>query len=152
MEPMRASGTTAGYQPGHRHRLISIHERSARSSYVAIPGSEMPAAVYVSVFAAFMWVLVASWVAFAREGDADLLLGVAVVLAVVFFALPLLIHRTAKSRAEVEREARGDFLSSPVHTATGPLTGSSAWLQVVLIPASLALAATLIGITALVVH
>lgn len=108
-------------------------------------------AVYVSVFVAFAWIVVASLIAFANGADADLALGMAVVLTVVFFALPLLVWLTAKSHARSAEEA-GDFLSSPVETATGTLTGASVWLQIVLIPAALALAATLIGATSMLVH
>jgi hypothetical protein len=152
MKPMHPSGSAAANQTVRDDRTIDAQDEVARSSYGTIPGNELPAAVYISVFVAFMWVLIASWIAFAREADANLLLGVAVVLAIVFFALPVLVHRVAKSRCEAAPDEHRDFLSCRVETATGPLAGSSAWLQVVLIPASLALAATLIGVTALVVH
>ena len=38
-----------------------------------------------------------------------------------------------------------DFLCSPVDTATGKLTGSQAWLQILVIPLALAFAAIAIG-------
>ena len=125
---------------------------NARSNYGAVPGAEFPVAVYVSVFAAFIWVVVAAWIAFANDTDTDLALGMAVVLTVVFFALPVLIRLTANSHANTTGDGKQDFLASPVETATGTLTGASAWLQIVLIPAALALAATLIGATAVLVH
>jgi hypothetical protein len=125
---------------------------NVRSNYGAVPGAELPVAVYASVFAAFIWVVVAAWIAFANDADADLALGMAVVLTVVFFALPVLIRLTANSHANTTGDGKQDFLASPVETATGTLTGASAWLQIVLIPAALALAATLIGATAVLVH
>src|SRR5262245_11243659 len=69
--------------------------QQSRSSYGAIPGAELPTFVYVSVLAAFAWIMGASWLAFARGMDADLALGVAVVLAIVFFALPVIIRHVA---------------------------------------------------------
>jgi hypothetical protein len=104
-----------------------------------------------SVRAAVAWTLLASWMAFARDEDAAFNLGIVVVLAIVFFALPILVHLVAARRARRRPEA-GDFLSSRVDTATGSLSGASAWLQVLLIPAALALAATLIGATSVLVH
>lgn len=127
-------------------------EPEVRSGYGTVPGAELPVAVYVSVFVAFAWIVVASWIAFANGGDAELALGMVGVLTVVFFALPPLVWLTARSHSHTPQEASGDFLASHVETATGSLSGGSAWLQIVLIPAALALAATLIGATSMLVH
>jgi hypothetical protein len=127
-------------------------EQLVRSNYGAVPGAEFPVAVYVSVFAAFAWIVLASWLAFANDADADLSLGIAAVLTVVFFALPVLIRLTAMTHPRARHEKAHNFLASRVEIATGTLSGSSAWLQVVLIPAALALAATLIGAISLLVH
>jgi hypothetical protein len=97
------------------------------------------------VLAAFAWIMLASWLAFAADMDAALSLSFAVVLGIVLFALPIIIREVAVANTRTKHEATGDFLSAPVETATGPLRGSSAWLQVLIIPLSLALAATLIG-------
>jgi hypothetical protein len=123
-----------------------------RSDYGSVPGAELPAFVYVSVLAAFAWVMLASWLAFARSTDAALALAVAIVLGIVFFALPVIVRLVARAHARPEREPAREFLSAPVETATGPLPGASAWLQVLLIPLALALAATLIGATFILVH
>jgi hypothetical protein len=123
----------------------------ARSGHGSVPGSELPPVVYVSVLAAFAWILLASWVAFAGDGDADLALSFVLVLALVFFALPILIYFTAKHRSRTPAP-QGDFLSTKVETWTGTLTAASAWLQILLIPAALAFAATLIGAANMLVH
>jgi hypothetical protein len=127
-------------------------QQPVRSNYGTVPGAEFPVAVYVSVFAAFAWIVLASWLAFANDADADLALGIAAVLTVVFFALPVLIRLTAMTHPRADREKANNFRASRVEIATGTLSGSSAWLQVVLIPAALALAATLIGAISLLVH
>lgn len=130
----------------------AANQEAPRSSYSSVPGAEFPAAVYLSVLAAFAWIMVASWLAFARDMDAALALGIAVVLAIVFFALPIIIRLVAVANSPAQREIAQDFLSSRIETATGPLRGSSAWLQVLLIPLALALAATLIGLTYVLVR
>lgn len=129
-----------------------VYEDTLRSNYGTVPGSELPTAVYTSVFAAFAWIVITSLIAFAHGADADLALGFAVVLTIIFFGLPLLVWLTANAHAHPSRKGERDFLSSPVETATATLTGGSAWLQIMLIPASLALGATLIGVTSILVH
>ena len=125
--------------------IDTASKREPRSSYGSVPGAELPTFVYVSVVAAFAWIMLAAWLAFSGQMDADLVLGVGVVLAIMFFGLPIIIHRVAIAHARKSPETTGDFLTAPVDIATGPLTGRSAWLQVALIPVALALAATLIG-------
>lgn len=145
--------TTPATGPGVHTSASDTHADTddVRSGYGTVPGAELPPAVYISVFGAFAWIVAASLLAFAHGADADLALSFALVLTIVFFALPALVWRTARSRARSAKEG-GDFLASPVEIETGTLTGASAWLQIVLIPASLALAATLIGATSLLVH
>ena len=137
-----------GAEPGlalTTNRDAPAGRQEPRSSYGTVPGAEFPTFVYVSVLAAFAWIMLASWLAFAGDMDADLALGIAVVLGIVFFALPIVIRQVAVANMRNRPEMSDDFLSAPVETATGPLRGSSAWLQVLLIPLALALAATLIG-------
>jgi hypothetical protein len=120
-------------------------EPKPRSGYGTVPGAEFPSFVYVSVLAAFGWIMLASWLAFARDMDADLPLGIAVVLAVVFFALPVIIRHIAVANTHNRPQTTDDFLTAPIETATGTLRGSSAWLEILIIPLTLAVAATLIG-------
>jgi hypothetical protein len=142
------------------HRVEASHGNAAapeapRSGYGSVPGAELPTFVYVSVLIAFAWVMLASWLAFASDADTQLALGIAIVLGIVFFALPIIVHHVALAHSRPERREREtmrDFLSAPVETATGPLRGASAWLQVLIIPLALALAATLIGATSILVH
>jgi hypothetical protein len=161
----------AGRSPGIRHddgrkpepawpplalttspRQTDAKSSEPRSGLGSIPGAEFPAFVYVSVLLAFAWIMLASWLAFAGDMDAALALGIAIVLAIVFFALPIIIRHVAVAFSHNKPETTGDFLSAPVDTATGPLSGASAWLQVLLIPLALALAATLIGTAYLLVR
>src|SRR5262245_43983184 len=97
--------------PAETHNAADA-EKARRSNYGSVPGEEFPAVVYVSVLAAFAWIMLASWLAFAGDGDAALALGIAIVLAIVFFALPIIIRHMAVTQSLGPREARGDFASS----------------------------------------
>ena len=93
--------------PSAAQPTAASERASVRSNYGAVPGAELPVAVYVSVFAAFAWIVLASWLAFANDADADLALGMAGVLTVVFFALPVLVRLTAMAHADATRRERG---------------------------------------------
>jgi hypothetical protein len=110
-----------------------------------VPGAELPWFVYASAAAGYAWTMIAAWIAFGRGGESLFALSVATVLICVFLALPLLIYATAVRHLGYPRRREGRFLASPMDTATGELPAAEAWLQIVLIPAALGVAATAIG-------
>ena len=112
---------------------------------LSLPGDEFPPAVYQSVLIAFSWMMLSAWMAFGGTTGTDLDLAVATVLCAVFLALPIVMYRSASSRLDRSSQSVERFLVSRVDTWTGLISGREAWLQVILIPAGLALAATLIG-------
>jgi len=116
-----------------------------RSGYGVMPGSEFPPAIYFSVAGAFAWMLGAAWLAFGTNVGTDLDLTMVTVLAFVFLGIPTVMHHTAATRYPSVPTPMAAFLSSQVDTATGWMPARQAWLEVMLIPAALALAATLIG-------
>jgi hypothetical protein len=122
------------------HALVVVD-----ASLSAIPGIELPTAVYVSVAAAFGLMFAFAWLFFESGRETDFTLSMAGALITVFFALPLLIYVTARHHLAANTRRVGEFLASDVDTATGPLRGSQAWLEILLIPAALAIAAGLIG-------
>jgi hypothetical protein len=134
-------------------RNIAHHvpETDLRSDYAHVPGAEFPKAVYRSVVGAFAAVVVVAWLTFGGGSDADLTLAFASVLTVVLFALPILVRRTAAARSTDKPESLDAFLGSRVDTATGLLAGGEAWLQILIIPLTLAMAAVLIGAVFLLV-
>ena len=142
---MRASNTL--YSPDfaiRQDRERADDER--RSNYDSVPGDEFPTTVYRSIVIAFAWMMVAAWLAFGSARGTDLDLAIATVLFAVFLALPIIMHRTAANRQSHEPQPDPQrFRSSQVEIATGTLSGHEAWLEVLLIPIALALAATLIG-------
>ncbi len=117
----------------------------ADASLSAIPGIEMPRAVYASVAAAFGLMFAFAWLFFAFGTETDFILTMASALGTVFFVVPLLVYVTARRHLAANTRHMEEFLASDVDTATGPLRGSQAWLQILLIPAALAVAAALIG-------
>ena len=119
--------------------------KEARSGYGVMPGSEFPTAIYFSVAGAFAWMLGAAWLAFGTNVGTDLDLAMVTVLALVFVGIPAAMHHTAATRYPSEPKPMAGFLSSQVDTATGWMPAGQAWLEVMLIPAALAIAATLIG-------
>lgn len=110
-----------------------------------LPGGELPKAVYRTVAAAFAWMLLAALIAFSRDGETDFNIAVGIFLFAVFAALPWLIYMTASHHKHARSENVSHFLSNDVDTWTGPLSGAAAWIQIAIVPAALALAATLFG-------
>lgn len=111
-----------------------------------IPGGELPRAVYRSIVFAFVWMLLAAWIAFGTAREADFTLAFASLLFFIFLGLPVLISITARHHMTAPRETLEHFLDADVDTATGPLPGRAVWIEIAVIPVALALAATLIGI------
>jgi|GEM_PF-4722830 len=134
----------------HQERLHQPERGDAlgRGGEGRVPGAELPAALYASLIAAFGAVLLVSWWAFGGGDDSNLSLAMATVLGLVFFVLPVLSYRTAARRCGASCTPLEAFLRAGVDTATGPLSGRHAWLQILIIPAALVLAALLIGIVA----
>src|SRR5262245_2662758 len=62
----------------------NLIEAQAYRSDATIPGSEFPRAVYVSVIAAFAWMLAACWLAFGTNGGGT---GLDLVMVTVLFAV-----------------------------------------------------------------
>ncbi|WP_295557084.1 hypothetical protein [uncultured Hyphomicrobium sp.] len=111
-----------------------------------IPGGELPRAVYRTVGAAFAWMMLAAWLAFGTAREADFTLAFASLLFLVFFGVLLFIVTTARHHMTAPRETLDHFLQSDVDTASGPLPGRAAWIEIAVIPLALALAATAIGL------
>jgi hypothetical protein len=111
-----------------------------------IPGAELHPAVYRSIAAVYIAALFAAWIGFAFTERIDLDLTIVTLLFTIFLAVPVIMVAVASARWQPWRRQRlEEFLSSTVDTATGPLPASEAWLQILLIPLSVAAAAALIG-------
>ena len=82
------------------------------SSYGSIPGDEFPAAVYRTVVFAFVWMMLAAWLAFGGTAGTDLDLAIATALCTVFLGLPILLYRTARNRLQRTNQNSKQFLKS----------------------------------------
>jgi hypothetical protein len=106
-----------------------------------------PAAVEIAVAGA-VWFLVVSWLAFGSGGEIDYLLVIVTLFFVIFFTLFLLTasYSLHDKRWPVRDTSFREFLNGTVGTATGDERGRDVLIEVALVPVSLALAATLIGL------
>jgi hypothetical protein len=116
-----------------------------RSLEFQTTGSELPQAVYIVVIAAFAWIVVMAWFAFGHGIEAEWLATVGVLIGIVFFGIPILLWHANRAARRAKRRDLDEFLHSSFETATGRLRGWDAYIQVLMIPLCLALAATVFG-------
>ncbi len=83
------------------------------------------------------------WVAFGRNAHIGYLLAIVMLVLGAALGLPAVLAHMGKSRTQSPKLE--DFLSSNVDSATERLTGAQAWIQMLIVSLSLALAALLIG-------
>ena len=112
-----------------------------------------PAAIEIALGAA-LWFIAVTWVSFARGPEVDWDLVVVTLFFIFFFALFLLTasHGLKDPRWRQRKTNFREFLESEVGTDTGPMRGRDVLLEIAVIPVSLALAATLIGVIRIAVH
>jgi hypothetical protein len=132
-------------QPSTHSQIPKTAGRECISSFGSIPGDEFPAAVYRTVVFAFVWMMLVAWRAFGGTAGTDLDLAMATLLSMVFLGIPISLRWTARNRLKRTNQDSKQFLKSRVDIATGTISGTEAWLEVILIPIALALACTLIG-------
>jgi hypothetical protein len=114
------------------------------------PGSELHPTVYASLLAGIGIFVMASWLAFGLDGETDYLLMIVGFVFAAFAALPMLIssagRRTTRADSVRKPVTIDQFVNGRIETGSGLLSGGQAWLQIAIIPLSLALAAILIGL------
>ncbi len=143
--PLLPNDVVAGGPSSPKPQIEKGRGSEQRAGSASLPGDELPPAVYRTVIVAFAWMILAAWLAFGGATGTDLDLAVATVLCTVFLAIPVILRRTATNQLQKSHRLAKQFLESRVDIATGTVSGTEVWLQVVLIPVALALAATLIG-------
>jgi len=112
-----------------------------------------PAAIGVALAAA-LWFIAVTWASFARGAEVDWDLVVVTLFFVFFFSLFLFTASYALKdpRWQQRQTGFGEFLDSEVGTATGPMRGRDVLLEIAIIPISLALGATMIGLVWIALH
>jgi hypothetical protein len=150
-DPQRQPSPRAGSPRGSRSARLSSREREDPTSLRLAPGLELHPKVYGSVLLSTVVFVVSSWLAFGKDGETDYLLLIVALVFAIFAALPTLIFLTGRRAARGggdarQRQSLDEFMESRVETGSGQLAGRQAWLQIAVIPLSLALAAILIGL------
>jgi hypothetical protein len=103
---------------------------------------------------ASLWFIVMTWLDFARGGEIDYLLVIVTLFFVIFFALFLLTASFSlhDPRWPLRDTSFREFLHAKVGTATGTMRGRDVLIEIALIPVSLAVAATVIGLVWSTLH
>jgi hypothetical protein len=106
-----------------------------------------PVVIELAIGAA-LWFVAIVWLAFAKGVETDFLLVVITLFFAFFFGLFLLTasYGLHDPRWELPSTTFREFLTSRVSTATGTMRGRDVLIEIMVLPLSLALAATLIGI------
>lgn len=112
-----------------------------------------PVAIEIALAAA-LWFIAVTWVSFARGPEVDWDLVVVTLFFIFFFALFLFTASPALKdpRWRQRKTTFREFLESEVGTETGPMRGREVLLEIVVLPVSLAFAATLIGVIWIALH
>jgi hypothetical protein len=97
---------------------------------------------------ASLWFLVVVWVSFAAGTDTGLPLAMVTLVFVISFGLLMLVgsYSWRDPRWSFPQRNLRDFMKCEVGLESGRVTGREALIQIALVPVTLALAATLIGI------
>jgi hypothetical protein len=106
-----------------------------------------PIAIEIGIAAA-LWFLAVTWLAFAHGAETDYLLVIVTLFFVMFFTLFLITasYSVGDPRWPTKRASFREFLDGTVGTATGDERGRDVLIEIALLPVTLAVAATLIGL------
>jgi hypothetical protein len=126
-----AAATEAG-QRGTQAREVGVH----------------PIVVKIAVGAA-LWFLAVVWLAFATKGGVRLDLAIVVLFFAIFFTVFLLVasYTVKDPRWPARQTSLREFLRSKVGIGDETMRGRDVLIETALIPVTLAVAATLIGLT-----
>ena len=132
--------TTKSHNP-HNPEASSARQMQASETGVH-------SAVAKVVLGAVIWFLLVTWLAFAWSRETDFVLVVVILFFGFFLSLFLLTASfSAKDARWPVRDANfREFLGSHIRIDRGMLSGREVLIQIALLPVSLALAATLIGL------
>ncbi len=133
------------------HVVPGAAEHEPRSSYGQVPGEELPGAIYVSILMSFAGLMAASWLLFDRSDEIGLDLLIGTVLFAAMLGLPVVLGWMVSRRTAVDGRRSRTQLGTHVEIYTGRLSSGEAWLQILLIPLAMALAAVAIGLVSVMV-
>jgi hypothetical protein len=105
---------------------------------------DLPPAIHALSIGAWGFLFLVLWATFWSSGNALFMVALASVYAVIFFALPAIMARFHPERPREHPNVR-EFLAGKFDTLYGPVSGTDAVLQVVLVPVALAMGGLAMG-------
>jgi hypothetical protein len=128
----------------------AMSERSMRSADAGTESGQAgvhPIIVKIAI-GAVLWFLAVTWLAFAARGEIDFDLAIVTLFFAIFFTLFLLLasYSVNDPRWPTRQTSLREFLDSDVGIDTGEERGRYVLIEIALLPVTLALAATLIGL------
>ena len=116
-----------------------------RQEFRATPAApDVPAAVGGMIAASYAGLIVALAVATAGSGKSTFVIAIAALLVIVFFTVPRIFFSV--ERGSGVRASFDDFMRNGMDTLTGHNSGSSALVQMLIVPVLLTLAVLTMGI------
>jgi ACR3 family arsenite efflux pump ArsB len=89
------------------------------------------------------WMLVVAWIGFSGTATINIAIAISVVTLVMYLGVPLILART--SRYVTPQTSFGDYLEGELETYGGAISGREAMIQVLTVPACLAVGLTLMA-------
>jgi hypothetical protein len=123
---------------------VAYRRVAARAAKAAVYGDIHPGVykIFVGCWAALIAVFLAT---FAESPFTLFMLAVVIGYSLMFFGVPYVMSRVAPPETEMGKVAFLDFLRGRVQTLTGPVSGSEALMQVLMVPVALTLGSIAIG-------
>jgi hypothetical protein len=127
--------------------MIGPQAESSTPEQVPSGLSVHPIAIETAIAAA-LWFIAVTWLAFAHDVETDYLLVIVTLFFGMFFTLFLFTatYSRGDARWPTKRTSFREFLKGTVSTETGNERGRDVLIEIALLPVTLAVAATLIGL------
>lgn len=119
------------------------------------PGTSrrVPALVYKIALLAIAWLFLVAAIAYGGGNYGPMVIGVGLVFACVFVAVPELLHAIEHGRRDRgQSPLLRSWLRDSFETSAGRLRGRDALIQILLVPLSIAVGFTLIALVELMAH
>jgi len=122
----------------------AAHHRIAARAAKAVHADLHPG-VYVSFVGCWAALIAVFLATFAESPFTLFMLAVVIGYSIMFFGVPYVMSRVAPPKTDIGNVAFLDFLRGKVQTLTGPVSGSEALMQVLMVPVALTLGGIAIG-------
>lgn len=106
--------------------------------------ADMPVGVHTLALACWAAFLAVFWITFGISGNAEFMVAVSTVYAIVFFSVPVILTRMFPAEKRKHRDLSA-FLNGRFDTLYGPIRGFDALVQVIIVPLALTLGGIAIG-------